>query len=98
MLCTSLHAARGDCGGLLKPASRPDTHAITNIEVCLQNNWPADRQKTCYHAALTSSEIDSDTHKIFWQYVYASLPGAPIASQPTLDFERLWVNMHMQMQ
>lgn len=61
---------------LAETTSRPDTHATTNIKVCLQDNWPADRQKTCYHALLTSLEIDSDMHKIFCQYIYASLPEA----------------------
>lgn len=88
VLCTSFHAAR-DCGRLLNFTFRP-TH--TNIDVWPRDNWPAvtqeaDRQKICYHASLTSSEIDSDTHKIFSQYVCMSLPGAPIVLQPTLDFK-----------
>lgn len=97
VLCTSFHAAR-DCGRLLNFTFRP-TH--TNIDVWPRDNWPAvtqkaDRQKICYHASLTSSEIDSDKHKIFSQYVCVSLPGAPIVLQPTLDFERWWMNVRMQ--
>lgn len=80
---------------------RTDTHTNINIEACPQDNWPAvtqegDRQKCVIMLHSHLQKLIQIRAKIFSQYVCMSVPGALIVLQPMLDFERWWVNVHMQ--